>query len=298
MRKMLLLLALLAGAARGEEPIQPLPAAPAADPARAALGRQLFNEPRLSGNGRVSCATCHQLARGGADGLARARGLDGKPLRRNTPTVLNAAFNFRQNWDGRILTLEQQVEQVLENPREMGASWPVVVRVLGADPAYRRAFGRLYRDGVTAANIQHALASYERTLLTPGARFDRYLRGDRRALSEDELAGYQRFKRNGCTNCHQGVNAGGNLLQQFGVMATLLPAHLQRRDGVGQRFKVPGLRNVARTAPYLHDGSAATLEEAIDVMFLYQLGRPASRDDRTLIAKFLRSLDAGPGSAP
>jgi cytochrome c peroxidase len=299
MRALAWLLPLLACTAlQAAEPILPVPASPVADPTRAALGRLLFSDTRLSGNGRISCASCHQPARAGADGLARAQGVNGKPLARNTPTVLNAALNFRQGWDGKAATLEQQVARVVESPQEMGARWPDVVRAIAADPAYLRSFARQYRDGVTAATIQDALAAYLRTLLTPGSRFDRYLNGDRQALNEEELEGYMRFKRNGCATCHQGANAGGNMYQQFGVMAELLPAAERRRNGVGQRFKVPGLRNVARTAPYFHDGSAATLEQAIDQMFLLQLGRPADPGDRALIASFLRTLDAGLGSQP
>ncbi|KQV54363.1 MULTISPECIES: cytochrome-c peroxidase [unclassified Duganella] len=298
MRTLLLSLYLAAAAVLAEEPIKPVPAAQVPNPGRVALGRLLFNERRLSGNGRLSCATCHQLAHAGADGLARATGLDGKPLPHNTPTILNAALNFRQGWNGAAATLEQQVARVVENPQEMGASWPAVVRAIAADPAYRRSFNSLYREGVTAATIQDAMASYQRTLLTPGSRFDRYLLGDKTALNEDELAGYQRFKRAGCATCHQGSNAGGNMYQLFGVMAELLPATARQRNGIGQRFKVPGLRNVARTAPYFHDGSVATLEDAIDQMFLFQLGRTASAEDRKLIAAFLRTLDAAPRSLP
>jgi cytochrome c peroxidase len=297
MRSWLLPLLLLAGTAlAGEEPIKPVPAALPADPLRAALGRQLFQERRLSGNGRVSCASCHDLAQGGADGRARSPGLRGRPTARNAPTVLNAALNFRQFWDGRAATLEQQAEAVVSNPDEMGGSWPEVVRRLQADPAYRRAFAAAYADGVSAANVQDALASYERTLLTPDSRFDRYLRGEQGAISSDERAGYLRFKQYGCVACHQGVNVGGNMYQRFGVLGDL-PGQ-RGRDGLGQRFKVPGLRNVASTAPYLHDGSAATLEEAIDVMFKYQLGRIASEQDRKLIAQFLRTLDAAPRRLP
>jgi cytochrome c peroxidase len=212
--------------------------------------------------------------------------------------VLNAALNFRQNWDGSVASLELQIARVVENPREMGASWPQVVRAISADGAYQRSFRQLYRDGVTAANIQDALASYERTLLTPGSRFDRYLQGERSAINEEERAGYASFKKNGCITCHQGVNAGGNMYQNFGVMAELLPGKDRQRNGLGERFKVPSLRNVTRTAPYFHDGSAATLDDAIDQMFLYQLGRLASFEDRTLIAKFLRTLEADPARQP
>jgi cytochrome c peroxidase len=297
MRALLLILLLpVAGmACAGKEPIKPVPTL-AANPARAALGQQLFGEVRLSGNGRVSCASCHAIPQGGADGRARSPGLRGRPTARNAPTVLNAALNFRQFWDGSAATLEQQVAAVVSNPDEMGGHWPEVVRRLQSDPGYRNAFAAAYADGVTAANIQDALASYERTLTTPGSRFDRYLRGDDGAISNDERAGYQRFKQYGCIACHQGVNVGGNMYQRFGVMGDI-PGQ-RGRDGLGQRFKVPGLRNVARTAPYLHDGSAASLEEAVGIMFEYQLGRIASTEDRRLIAQFLRSLDADPRKLP
>lgn len=298
MRKLLLVLCLataIAGA-MAEEPIKPVPLVQPANAARAALGRQLFSDVRLSGNGRVSCASCHNLQQGGADGRPHSPGLRGRPTVHNAPTVLNAALNFRQFWDGRAATLEQQAAAVVENPDEMGGSWPDVVRRLQADPAYRRTFTAAYADGVTAANVQDALASYERTLLTPGSRFDRYLRGEQKAISNDERAGYARFKQYGCIACHQGVNVGGNMYQRFGVLGDM--PGLPVRDGLGRRFKVPSLRNVARTAPYLHDGSAATLEDAIDVMFMYQLGRIASREDRQLIAAFLRSLDADPPGLP
>jgi cytochrome c peroxidase len=178
------------------------------------------------------------------------------------------------------------------------------------DPGYRSGFASAYKDGVTRANIEHALAAFERTLITPNSRFDRHLRGERGVLSAAERAGYARFKQYGCIACHQGVNVGGNMFQKFGVMA-----ERARRPGAAVRpglgryavtgseedryvFKVPGLRNVTRTAPYFHDGSAATLEEAIDIMFKYQLGRPGSAEDKALIALFLATLDAQPQPQP
>lgn len=301
----LLALSALASGERGTEPIQPVPAAAPQDSARVALGRRLFSDPRLSGNGTVSCASCHDVSKGGMDGSVRSKGFGGRLTALNTPTVLNAALNFRQFWNGRATTLEQQVGMVVENPVEMGARWPDVVRKVAADSGYRRAFEAAY-GGVSRASIEHALATYERTLVTPDSRFDRYLKGDRGAITAEEKAGYQRFKQYGCVACHQGVNVGGNMFQKYGVVAA--PPLAQgaepgrfRVTGNPQDmhvFKVPGLRNVARTAPYLHDGSAATLEQAIDAMFRYQLGRASSAEDRRLIAAFLATLNAEPAGQP
>lgn len=295
-----------AQAAPANEPIQPVPQSLRQDPAKAELGRRLFSDTRLSANNRVSCASCHDVARGGADSRGVSLGLDGKPAALNAPTVLNAALNFKQFWNGRADTLEAQIGLVVENPAEMGSRWPDVVRKVQQDPGYRSGFAAAYKDGVTRANIEHALASFERTLITPNSRFDRYLGGEHGALSAAERAGYARFKQYGCIACHQGVNVGGNMFQKFGVMAD----YAARRGAAGRPdpgrytvtgseedkyvFKVPSLRNVTRTAPYFHDGSAATLEEAIDIMFKYQLGRPGSAEDKALIAQFLATLDAQP----
>lgn len=312
MRRRLMLAAWLAlaapiaaplAAAPLDEPIRPLPAGTAQDPERAEIGRLLFHDRRLSGKGTISCASCHDLDKGGADGRPSALGPNGEPLGVNTPTVFNAAFNFRQFWNGRADSLEAQIDAVVQNPAEMGARWDDVVARIGADPDYRRRFAAAYADGVSKANIQNAIASYERTLITPDSRFDRYLRGEPGALSEAEQAGYAKFKQYGCIACHQGVNVGGNMFQKFGVMrdyfaarrAGASPADAGRYQVTGQEsdrhvFKVPSLRNVALTAPYFHDGSAATLEEAVDVMFRYQLGRLAAPQDKAAIVAFLRTL--------
>lgn len=306
----LLLAALAAPAAELDEPVKPVPLSLNQDPNRAALGRQLFHDARLSANNRVACASCHDLGRGGVDRRARSSGFDGSLTALNTPTVLNAALNFRQFWDGRAATLEEQIGQVVENPVEMGSSWPEVLRKIGRDAGYRRSFAAIYRDGVTKANIQNAIASYERTLITPNARFDRYLRGDANAITAAEKAGYAKFKQFGCVACHQGVNLGGNMFQKFGVMGD----YFARRGAVGPAdqgryrithdaadlhvFKVPGLRNVAQTAPYFHDASAATLEQAVEVMFQYQLGRIGSKQDYADIIAFLKTLNALPEGQP
>jgi cytochrome c peroxidase len=184
----------------------------------------------------------------------------------------------------------------------MGSNWPHVVKTLSADPTYHSAFTAAYPDGVTATNVQNALATYQRTLLSHNSRFDQYLAGDTDILTQEEKYGYQRFKEYGCIACHQGMNIGGNMFQKFGVMNDYfqtrgnptesdLGRYLVTRDEEDRNvFKVPSLRNVAVTAPYFHDASARTLEEAVGVMFNYQLGRTPSAKDKILIVKFLETL--------
>lgn len=289
-------------AAMLDEPIKPLPTASKEDPARVAIGRQLFHDTRLSANGRVSCASCHRLEHGGADTQAHSLGFAGNSTAVNAPTVFNAAFNFKQFWNGRADTLEQQIDMVVQNPVEMGSKWEDVISKVSRDPGYRAAFGNTYPQGVTAATIQNAIATYERTLITPNSRFDRYLRGDVNAISVEEKAGYLKFKQYGCISCHQGINIGGNMFQKFGVMGDYFAARGSATDADQGRylitkeeddrhvFKVPSLRNVALTAPYFHDGSAKTLDAAVDVMFRYQLGRVASPEDKAAIIRFLNTL--------
>ena len=284
-----------------DEPLTPLPPVPRLDAATVELGRQLFNEKRLSVNGSLSCASCHRLATGGADDKPFSLGFDGQPVKLNTPTVFNASLNFKQFWNGRVDTLEAQIEQVVISPAEMGSDWKTVVANLTAIPQYQAAFAQVYPDGVTAANVQNALATYERTLLTPNSRFDQYLQGNTEILTLEEKYGYQRFKEYGCIACHQGLNIGGNMFQKFGVMddyfkdrpaaETDLGRYLVTHDEEDRNvFKVPSLRNVAVTAPYFHDASAKTLEDAVDVMFRFQLGRVPSAEDKDQIIKFLKTL--------
>ena len=293
-----------------DEALKPLPPVAQLDPAKVELGRQLFNEPRLSVNNTLSCASCHHLESGGADNKPFSIGFDGKPVEINTPSVFNASLNFKQFWNGRVDTLEAQVEQVVISPVEMGSDWKTVVQNLSALPVYLAAFKQAYPDGVTAANVQNALATYERTLLSSNSRFDQYLLGNTDILTTEEKYGYQRFKDYGCIACHQGVNIGGNMFQKFGVMGDYfkvrgnptdsdLGRYLVTKDEEDRNvFKVPSLRNVAVTAPYFHDGSANTLEEAVDVMFKFQLGRIPSAEDKTLIIKFLKTLTGEWGGKP
>lgn len=303
-------LCLNAGAAPLDEPLKPLPAVPQQNPLKVELGRQLFNEPRLSVNNSLSCASCHRLENGGADNKAFSIGFNGVPVTINTPSVFNSSLNFRQFWNGRADTLETQIHGVVQSPSEMGSNWEHVVQTLSADAAYQTSFANAYPDGVTVNNVQNALATYERTLISANSRFDQYLMGDTDILTRDEKYGYQRFKDYGCIACHQGVNIGGNMFQKFGVMGDYfktrgnpteadLGRYLVTKDEEDRNvFKVPSLRNVAVTAPYFHDGSAKDLEEAVDVMFKFQLGRIPSDDDKTLIIKFLKTLTGEWGGKP
>lgn len=284
------------------EPITPLPLSVQLDAKKVALGRRLFHEPKLSADGSISCSSCHDLARGGVDRQARSRGIGGREGSINAPTVFNSGFNFRQFWDGRAEGLEDQVDGPLQHPAEMGATWTQALAFLNADAAYRKEFAELFRDGVSASNVRDAIATFERSLVTPNSRFDRFLRGDAAALSETERAGYRLFKQIGCTSCHQGANIGGNSYQRLGVMedyfavrgkitgADLGRFNITQREEDRYYFKVPSLRNVALTAPYLHDGSAQTLQDVVAIMARYQLALKLEAADIERIAAFLRSL--------
>jgi len=286
------------------EPISPIPLSIPLDATKVALGERLFHDPRLSKTNTIACANCHVLTLGGTDGKSRSFGINGQQGVINAPTVFNSGLNFRQFWDGRAATLEDQIDGPLTNPIEMGTSWPESIAKLKQDVDYKLAFERIYRkEGICANSIRDAIATFERSLITPNGRFDKYLRGDKSAITADEKAGYRLFKDYGCASCHQGVNVGGNMYEKIGVMADyfkdrggIVSADLGRFNVTGDaehkhEFKVPSLRNVALTAPYLHDGSAATLERAIQIMGRYQLGVEIPAADTKLIALFLATLN-------
>ncbi|MCA9518660.1 MAG: cytochrome-c peroxidase [Myxococcales bacterium] len=291
-----------APSAHPDEPIQPLPVGYEANADLVRLGDQLFHDKGLSGDGTVACASCHSVPDGGDDGLGRSTGIRGQKGGINAPTVLNSGLNMAQFWNGRAETLEEQAKGPVEHPKEMGGSWDAVVARVAADPGYAGAFDALFPDGVTADNIRAAIATFERTLITPDSPFDRWLRGDDGALSERQLAGYQLFKAAGCVTCHQGRNVGGNMYQVFGVMgdyfedrggeeeADLGRVAVTHDEGDRHVFRVPSLRNVALTAPYFHDASASSLEDVVRVMATYQLGRMLDDEETALIVEFLKSL--------
>ena len=295
---------------QGSEPLVALSPGPALDPGKVALGARLFGDRRFARDDSLACASCHDLAGGGVDTRPGSRTFSSATGQVkhifNTPTIYNVGLNYRQQWTGGAQTLEELVDKVVNSPLVFASSWPAVLGKLEADKALVADFRRAYpQSGLTKESVQDALAVFQRSLTTP-SRFDRFLRGDASAISSDERSGYERFKAYGCVGCHQGVNVGGNMLQRFGAMKDYFADRLKagRAAAPGDEgrfrvtkkqedlhvFKVPSLRNVALTAPYFHDGSAATLEDAVDVMFRYQLGRSAPAQDKALIVKFLHSL--------
>ncbi len=287
---------------RPQEPITPLPQSIKLDKAKVDLGRMLFHDKRFSKDNTVSCASCHIISKGGVDNRAKSLGVKNRIGEVNAPTVYNADYNIAQFWDGRANALEDQVDGPTHKPIEMDSSWPEIVGKLKKDPKYVRLFKEIYNEPINPTNIKNAIATYERSLITPNSRFDRYLLGDKNALTPDELKGYQLFKSYGCIACHQGINIGGNMFQTFGVFGNyfedrgnVTQADYGRYNVTGRKqdrfvFKVPSLRNVAITAPYFHDGSAKTLTDAVNIMAKYQLGRTLPKKDVELIVKFLQTL--------
>lgn len=281
--------ALCAGAALAaqwaprEEPITPLPPAPAIAPAKLALGALLFRDRRLSQRQTVSCNACHDLGTSGASDRNFDVAQNGGALRMNTLTVFNAALNYRFNWRGRRETFERFTAHVLGDPALMGAADGLAVARLRRDPAMAARFRAVYGRPIDEAALVDALAAFQRSLVTPGARFDRWLAGDDRALTGQERRGYARFKALGCVSCHQGVNVGGNLMQRHGVFHPIGSA-----DPV--LVRVPSLRNVAATAPYFHDGSAPTLRHAVRAMGRAQLDLALSPQEVDDIVAFLGTL--------
>jgi cytochrome c peroxidase len=290
-----------AAAYADDEPITPI-RMQGVDAARAELGDKLFHDVVLSGSGKVACASCHQLDRGGGDGRGRSIGADGRPLDFNAPTLFNVALNYRLNWRGNFRTLEEHNEAIMLDRRLMHTSWEELLPKLRADPDYVRSFTAIYGDGPTRTQVLDALATFQRSLLTPNARFDRYLAGQRDAITTDEERGYQLFKSYGCAACHQGAAVGGNLSQIFGVFSEPIIGEWRRTNADLGRlsftgiesdrhvFRVPSLRNVAVTAPYFHNGAVASLPEAVDIMARVQLGRQLPGEDLFLIVRFLETL--------
>jgi len=282
---------------------QALPQAVALDARKVTLGQRLFHDARLSRDDTISCASCHSLGTGGVDNRARSVGVGGGVGTVNAPTVFNSGLNFVQFWDGRAPSRESQIDGPIYHPQEMASDWTQVLTKLRADASYPALFAALYPQGISVESVKDALATFERSLVTPNSRFDQYLAGDVQALSAQELSGYELFQSYGCSSCHQGQNLGGNMFEKMGLMGDYFA---DRGDGVttadqgrfnvtGQpqnlhEFRVPPLRNVALTAPYFHDGYAQTLEQAVVLMARYQLGRSMPADDLADVVAFLRSL--------
>jgi cytochrome c peroxidase len=278
------------------------PENPATD-AKIALGRMLFFDRRLSQNGRLACHGCHDLNGFGADGRMVSLGHVGQPGRRNSPTVYNAAGFVAQFWDGRSPDVEDQSKQPVLNPVEMAMpDASRVVRTLAAIPGYVRLFESAFpkaRPAVTYDNMALAIGAFERGLVTPGP-FDAFLRGDDAALGSEPRAGFRRFVELGCAGCHNGPALGGQTFEAIGHIRPypdefdLGRFEVTGKDADRQSFRVPGLRNVAKTAPYYHDGGIATLEEAVRSMATHQLGIELAPEDQGAILAFLDALTGVP----
>jgi len=263
------------------------------------LGRMLYYDPRLSQNHDVSCNTCHDLAAYGVDGKPTSAGHRGLLGARNSPTVYNAAGRHVQFWDGRAVDVEEQALGPILNPVEMGMpDESRAVTTVASMPGYVEAFAKAFPDEqepITFINIGRAIGAFERGLVTPSP-WDRYLDGDKTALSAEQKAGFTTFVKTGCTMCHSGSYVGGTMFQKLGLVKQwpsdkdLGRYAVTKNEADKFMFSVPSLRNVAETAPYYHDGSIATLELAVKKMAEYQLGRDLSDEDTRSIIAWLGSL--------
>jgi len=284
--------------AASQEPIQPIAAAKVSNPALVELGKKLYFDPRLSKSGFISCNSCHNLSMGGTDNIKTSIGHNWNEGPINAPTVLNSSLNVAQFWDGRAADLQAQAGGPIANPGEMAFTHTLAINVLQSIPGYvaefKKAFGT---EKVTIEEVTKAIAAFEETLVTPNSRFDKWLKGDKKALSKNELEGYRLFKDSGCVACHNGPAVGGNSFQKMGLVEAYKassPAEgrsaVTGKDADRFNFKVPTLRNVEMTYPYFHDGAANTLPEAVDTMARIQLGKKFTADENAKVVAFLKTL--------
>jgi cytochrome c peroxidase len=265
---------------------------------KVSLGKKLYLDPKLSISGTISCNSCHGLKSDGVDNKPTSPGHDGKLGGRNSPTVYNAALHIAQFWDGRAPDVEAQALGPVLNPVEMGMpSEKAVVAYLETSADYKQAFTKAFaneKQPISFKNMGNAIGAFERTLLTPSP-FDAYLKGDQNALTPAQKRGLKTFMDTGCMSCHNGVAVGGGMYQKLGVVKPYETKDLGRYEVTKQEgdkfvFKVPSLRNITDTAPYFHDGSVATLEQAVKLMGTHQLGRDLSDDAVADLVSFLGSL--------
>jgi len=284
--------------AQTDELIQPIQPAKVTNPVMVELGKKLFFDTRLSKSGFISCNSCHNLSMGGSDNLQTSIGDRWQQGPINAPTVLNSNLNVAQFWDGRAADLKAQAGGPIANPGEMAFSHNLAIEVLASIPAYVAEFKAAFKsDGVTIDRVTTAIAAFEETLVTPNSRFDKWLKGNKKALTAQELAGWELFKESGCIACHNGPAAGGTSFQKMGVVEPYQTkskteglAAVTGKDADRFNFKVPTLRNVELTYPYFHDGSANTLREAVDIMGRLQLGKTFTEDENRAIVAFLKTL--------
>lgn len=289
-------------AAAQQDVLQPLPQKVEADPAKVALGNKLFHDKRLSKDNSLACAGCHDLAKGGTDREPFSKGVGGAVGGINAPTVYNALFQFLQFWDGRAANLQEQADGPVNNPIEMASNWPEAIPKLQQDAELTQAFLAAYPSGYSKETITDAIATFERTLITPNSKFDKFLLGDASAMNEEEKQGHALFKKYNCATCHVGKLLGGQSFEKMGLKADYFADRGNIKDADYGRFsvtkkeedrfklKVPTLRNIALTAPYLHDSTTDKLDKVVQTMAKYQVGKAISAADTDKIVKFLNAL--------
>lgn len=283
--------------------IHPIPEAPQTDPKKVALGKLLYNDKRLSGDDTISCASCHDLTKGGTDQARVSTGIRGQQGPINAPTTFNALWQVKQFWDGRAATLQEQAGGPPLNPVEMGATWKGIIAKLEADEALAAQFKDVYPAGFSEETITDAIAEFERTLVTPDAPLDRFLKGDAGALTAEQKEGWAVFQAQGCHTCHTGRLLGGGSFELMGRAADYFKARggelaevdagryaVTKKERDRHRFKVPTLRNVALTFPYFHDGQAKTLADATRAMAKFQNGRDLTETEVKAVVAFMNSL--------
>jgi cytochrome c peroxidase len=294
----LALLAVSSSLMATEEPIQPIKPVQNINLGKVELGKKLYFDPRLSKSGFISCNSCHNLSMGGTDNLKTSIGDHWNQGPINAPTVLNSSLNLAQFWDGRAADLKAQAGGPIANPGEMAFTHTLAIDVLSSIPQYVLEFKQVFgTDTINIDEVTEAIAEFEKTLVTPNARFDKWLLGDKQALTANELAGYKLFKESGCVACHNGEGIGGNSFQKMGVVepyqaksAAQGLSGVTGKDADRFKFKVPTLRNVEMTYPYFHDGGAETLTEAVDVMGRLQLGKQFTQQENAKVVAFLKTL--------
>jgi cytochrome c peroxidase len=268
-------------AATDDEPIAPVPAPANVDPQKLSLGKRLFEDRRLSHDGSLACTSCHDTRTNGARKPMSGDALSTSKF--NTLSVFNAALNFRLNWEGNFKSFEDQAVSALENPTNLNTNVNEVLGKLREAPDIVAQFREAYGRDPDRRNFLDAMAIYERSLLTPGSPFDRWLGGDTQAITAEALHGYKLFKSFGCISCHQGANVGGNLFERSGVFSPL-------SGTTRPLLRVPSLRNVATRVSYFHDGSAQSLDEAVRRMGIAQLNRSLSSEEIKQVVAFLQTL--------
>lgn len=269
------------------------------------LGKRLFFDKKLSKDNQLSCASCHQFDKGGSLPVSHSKQFNGQYSRYNPSSVFNLNRDYKLGWVGHLNSAGHQLEALIGGQKVMGLSWQGMIKKLNNEPSYVKAFNKVYDRPISKETITKALVSFEMALTTP-SDFDKYLKGEINAISAEAKKGFELFQGYGCIACHQGRNVGGNLLQKLGIVIpykevkeSLPVAELGRFNvtNMGQDiqvFRVPSLRNVADSSPYLHDGSITDLKNVIRLMAKHQLGRNIPDGDVDLIEAFLQSLSGQP----